>query len=318
MRIAVLFQSTIEWRVQFALSSGHAQPEIMKIRNLSAFGAALLLSATAFGLNEIPDDYRTGSFALGCQAYTFHRFTTFEAIEKTAAAGGRVIELYPGQKLSPDSDEKLDHNASPEVIEKLRAKLKEHKILAVNYGVVRLPNDEAECRKVFEFAKKLGLYAVTSEPEPAAFDVIEKMVKDYDIAMAIHNHPKRANDPNYKYWDPEYIMSLVKNRDKRMGACADTGHFARSGLKVVDVLKTLEGRIISSHLKDIRPLGPRGADVPYGTGESDVTAILHELKRQNVRGNISVEYESNLLNNVGDVGQCIGFVRGHVQSKKGH
>lgn len=288
----------------------------MRIRNLFAFGAALLLSTPVFALNEIPDEYRIGPFALGCQAYTFNRFTAFEAIEKTAAAGGRVIEFYPGQKLKPDSDVKLDHNASAELIAELQAKLTQHKVLAVNYGVVRLPNNEAECRKVFEFAKKLGLYAVTSEPEPAAFDVIEKMVKEYDIAMAIHNHPKRANDPNYKYWDPEYIMSLVKDRDPRMGACADTGHFARSGLKVVDVLKTLESRIISSHLKDIRPFGPRGADVPYGTGESDVPAILDEMKRQNIRGNISVEYESNMQNNVADVGQCIGFVRGYLQSGK--
>lgn len=287
----------------------------MKFRNIVVLGAAILFSARLFALNDIPDEYRTGPFALGCQAYTFHRFTTFEAIEKTAAAGGKVIELFPGQKLSPDSDAKLDHNAPPEVIEKLQAKLKQHNVLAVNYGVVRLPNDEAECRKVFEFAKKLGLYAVTSEPEPAAFDVIEKMVKEYDIAMAIHNHPKRPNDPSYKYWDPEYIMSLVKNRDKRMGACADTGHFARSGLKVVDVLKKLEGRIISGHLKDIRPFSARGADVPYGTGESDLAAALKELERQKIRGNISVEYESNLQNNVGDVGQCIGFVRGWVQAR---
>src|SRR6187401_2704628 len=155
----------------------------MRIRNLVAVGAALLLSAPVFALNEIPDEYRIGPFALGCQAYTFNRFTAFEAIEKTAAAGGRVIEFYPGQKLKPDSDAKLDHNASEDVIKELQAKLKEHKVLAVNYGVVRLPNNEAECRKVFEFAKKLGLYAVTSEPEPEAFDVIEKMVKEYDIAM---------------------------------------------------------------------------------------------------------------------------------------
>ncbi len=288
----------------------------MITRYITALGAVLLLSAHTFGLNEIPDEYRTGPFAIGCQAYTFNRFTAFEAIEKTASAGGRVIEFFPGQVLKPGSDVKLDHNLPAEGIEQLLGKLAQHKVLAVNYGVVRLPNDEPECRKVFEFAKKLGLYAVTSEPEPAAFDVIEKMVKEYDIAMAIHNHPKRPNDSNYKYWDPEYIMSLVKNRDRRMGASADTGHFARSGLKVVDVLKTLEGRIISSHLKDIRPFAPRGADVPYGTGESDVIAILDELKRQKMQGNISVEYESNMQNNVGEVGQCIGFVRGYVQSRK--
>jgi sugar phosphate isomerase/epimerase len=110
----------------------------------------------------------------------------------------------------------------------------------------------------------------------------------------------------------------VQNRDKRLGACADLGHFARSGIKPVDALKKLEERVISSHLKDIRPAGPRGADVPYGTGESDIAAVLNELKRQNIRGNISVEYESNLNNNVGEVGQCIGFIRGYVEAQMHH
>jgi sugar phosphate isomerase/epimerase len=274
---------------------------------------ALAAAATRiFALNEIPDEYRVGPFAIGCQAYTFHRFTVFEAIEKTAAAGGKVIELFPGQQLSEDSDAKVDHNAPPEVIQKLKAKLKAHHILAVNYGVVAMPNNEQECRKIFEFAKNLGLYAVTAEPQPEAMDLIEKLVKEYDIAVAIHNHPKQPNNPNYKFWDPDYILSLVKDRDPRIGSCADLGHFARSGINPVDALKKLQGRVISSHLKDIKPMGPHGADVPYGTGESDVPAILREFQRQGMKGNISVEYESNLLNNVGDVGQCIGFVRGFV------
>src|SRR5688500_3057077 len=106
------------------------------------YAVALLGGSPLFALNEIPDEYRTGPFALGCQAYTFHRFTLFEAIEKTEAAGGRVIELFPGQKLSTNSDVKLDHNASAEVINELKAKLDKHRIKAVNYGVVRLPNNE--------------------------------------------------------------------------------------------------------------------------------------------------------------------------------
>src|SRR5512145_1495378 len=126
---------------------------------------AVAVTATTLSLQAqpaIPDDCKTGGFAIGCQAYTFNRFSAFEAIEKTAAAGGRVIEFYPGQKLKADGDAKLDHNASAEVIEELEGKLKQHKVLAVNYGVVRLPNKETECRKVFEFAKKLRLYVVTS------------------------------------------------------------------------------------------------------------------------------------------------------------
>ena len=283
---------------------------------------AALLAATAAAVLTlsaevaIPDEYKIGGFALGSQAYTFHRFTAFEAIEKTAQAGGRCIEFYPGQVLSTNEPNvRLSHTAPDEVIEKLKAQLKKFDIIAVNYGVVGLPNNEAECRKVFEFAKKLGLRAVTSEAKEEAMDLIEKMVKEYDIMMAIHNHPKRPNDPGYRHWDPSYILSLVKNRDRRLGSCADTGHFVRSGLKPVDALKTLEGRVISVHLKDVHEFAPGGHDAPFGTGVSDIPGILDELKRQKFEGNISIEYEYNLNHSVPDVAQCVGFVRGYTARK---
>ena len=305
-----VFASIVRARVKFE----RTKMMFMKSKKLSALLAAVWLAAAPLFAAEIPKEYHIGGFALGCQAYTFHKYTTFEAIEKTAPAGGKVIELYPGQKLSPDSDVKIDHHASEEVIAKLKAKLDQHKVKAVNYGVVRLTNNEDECRKIFAFAKKMGMYAVTSEPDPAAMDVIEKMVKEFDIAMAIHNHPRKQNDPNYKFWDPEYVLSLVKNRDPRMGACADTGHYVRSNIRPIDALRTLRGRVISAHLKDVQ----NGADVPYGMGKSDVVAILEELKRQDFKGNISVEYESNLQNNVTDVAQCIGFIRGWSQTRHDH
>lgn len=289
-----------------------------KFRSLAAaLAVAALTSLTALAEVEIPQEYRIGGVAIGCQAYTFHRFTAFEAIEKTAAAGGRVIEFFPGQLLSKDEPGvKLDHNASDEVIAKIKAMLKKHNLMAVNYGVVGLPNNEQECRKVFEFAKKLGLRGVTSEPAPEAMDLIEKLVKEYDITMGIHNHPKRKDNPNYKFWDPNYVLSLVDKRDRRLGSCADTGHFVRSGIKPVDALKILEGRVVSSHLKDLHEFSPGGHDVPFGTGKSDVAGILNELKRQNFQGHISVEYEYNLDHSLPEVAQCVGFIRGYTTGTK--
>lgn len=286
------------------------------IRNASVGLLTTFVSTCVLAEVSIPDDYRIGGFALGCQAYTFNRYSAFEAIEKTAQAGGRCIEFYPGQKLSLEEPTvKLDHNASEEVIEKIKAKLKKHNIMAVNYGVVGLPNNEQECRKVFEFAKKLGLRGVTSEPKADAMDLIEKLVKEYDILMGIHNHPKRPNDANYKHWDPNFILSMVKDRDRRLGSCADIGHFVRSGVKPVDALKILEGRVMSSHLKDLNEFSPRGHDVPFGTGKSDISGVLDELKRQGFQGNISIEYEYNWDQSVPDVAQSIGFVRGYVEAK---
>src|SRR5713226_3948582 len=93
--------------------------------------------------NKIPEEYKTGGFFIGCQAYTFNHFTVFEAIQKTAEAGAKVIEFYPGQKLSKEEPNiSWGHTASPETIQKVKDKLAEYKIKAVNYGVVQIPKDE--------------------------------------------------------------------------------------------------------------------------------------------------------------------------------
>ncbi len=77
----------------------------------------LVLLTARLSAAPIPEDAKIGGFAIGCQAWTFNRFTAFEAVEKTALAGGKVIEFFPGQKLSPQQpDAKLDHNASDEVL----------------------------------------------------------------------------------------------------------------------------------------------------------------------------------------------------------
>jgi sugar phosphate isomerase/epimerase len=63
-------------------------------------------------------------------------------------------------------------------------------------------------------------------------------------------------------------------------------------------------------------MGPDAHDVPYGTGVSDVPAILDELKRQGFDGNLSIEYEYHWQNSLPEVAQCIGFVRGYGAAKK--
>lgn len=265
---------------------------------------------------NIPETHLIGGFALGTQAYTFNRFSVFEAIEMTDKAGGRVIELYR-QKVWPDEDNdaRLVPGASDDVIDAVKEKLAEHDILAVNYGNIPLPNDEAELRKIFDFAKKLGVKAITSEPSPEAMDLIEEMVKEYDIAVAIHNHPPRANRPNYRHWDPEFVLSLVEGRDPRVGVCADIGHYVRSDIQPVETLKLLEGRLISMHFTDVDQWGGEGDDTVAGTGVIDLPGVLEELKRQNFGGNIAIEYENNWHENITDVAQFIGFVRAWDETK---
>ena len=268
-----------------------------------------LIALPVFAAEPLPDSVKINGFAVGCQAYTFNRFSVFEAIEKTKATGAKVIEFFPGQKLSPEQpDVKFSHDAPKEVWEKVATKAKEAGLMPIAYGVVGLPKSEDQSRKVFEFAKFMGIRVINTE-SVESIDTIEKLVKEYDIKVGFHDHPMRPNDPGYKLWDPNYILALVKDRDIRIGSCADTGHWVRSNLKPVDCIRILKGRIVSSHLKDLHAPLPSGHDVIWGTGVSDVPGILAEYKAQGFDGPISVEYEYNWDKNVDDATQCIDYVR---------
>src|SRR5258708_29124735 len=126
--------------------------------------ATFLAASTASADKIIPDEYKSNGLFIGCQAWTWNHFTVFEAIEKTAASGGKVIEFYPGQKLSKEEPNVVwDHNAPSDIIDKVKAKLAEQHIKAVNYGVVGIPTDEAGAGKSFEFSKAFNLWALTTE-----------------------------------------------------------------------------------------------------------------------------------------------------------
>ncbi len=287
----------------------------MNIRRLLFLSAALALALPLHSENTLPDEVKQGGFAIGPQAYTFNRFTAFEAIEKAEQAGAKCIEFYPGQKLSKENPGKvLHHTMSDEDFTALQAKLAQHHVKAVNYGVVG-GKDEAEWRKIFEFGKKLGVYAITTE-DVNHLDIIEKLVKEFDIRVGYHEHAKQALNRNYQVWDPNFIASMVKDRDPRIGAAADTGHWATSGLVPLDCLKILKGRIISVHLKERPVIGKQMPDCVYGTGISDIAGMLAELKAQGFQGNISVEYENKWDDNVGDVKTNIEFVKAWGEKNK--
>lgn len=263
--------------------------------------AALIVSAM------LPATMST--FIPSVQAWTFNSYTTEQAIKMVAEAGSKAIELFPGQTLSEQTgDVKVGPEMGDENTDKLKGFLSENGLRAVAFGVTDISKDPEEARKLFRWAKGLGVLVINTESADA-IDTIELMVREFDMKVGFHDHPKRPDNPNYRMWDPGYVYELVKDRDARIGACADTGHWVRSGLKPVDAIRTLKGRIVSSHLKDLNVFEPGGHDVPYGLGVSDVRGILEEFAKIGMSGPVSVEYEHNWTKSLPEVAQCVGFMR---------
>ncbi|HZI32414.1 MAG TPA: hypothetical protein VFF11_08730, partial [Candidatus Binatia bacterium] len=63
----------------------------MKIHlaQFASLAAGLCLASLTATAAPIPDNCKIGGIALGCQAWTFREYSVLEAIDKTAAAGGK-------------------------------------------------------------------------------------------------------------------------------------------------------------------------------------------------------------------------------------
>ncbi len=266
--------------------------------------AVLLGAATAQTAQrprqQLPEQ-RLG-WQLACQAWTFREMTVMETLDTLQSLGIRYVEFFPGQRLSKDKEIGFDHNATPEVIAEVKARLTATGIRPVAYGVVGLGSDEASARKVFDFAKTMGIKVLSTEPREEDMAMLDKLAQEYKIGIAIHNHPKPSH-----YWSPETVLKAVDGMSALVGACADTGHWYRSGITPVEGLKQLKGRIVSLHFKD---LDENKGDVPFGTGVGDAEGQLRELAAQGFRGPLSIEYErtsgAELIENVR---KCVQWFR---------
>ena len=201
------------------------------------------------------------------------------------------VEIYPGQALSAEKKNvKVGHDMSQEDLDAMLAKAKECGVKITSYGVVMVSMDENASRKVFDFGKKVGLETIVSEPPLDSWDTLDKLAQEYRLNVAAHEHSKQSKS---LYWDPQTVVDVTKGKSKMVGACADTGHWQRSGLDPVASLKLLEGRVIELHVKDLNKFGEQnGTDVPWGTGVGKVKECLAELKRQGAKPVFYAEYET--------------------------
>ena len=234
---------------------------------------------------------RIKPFPFASEAWTFRTFTFAEMLPKLKELGVAAVEAYPGQALSAElPGAKFDENMTAEQIAKVRDWLKASGVTLYGYGVVNIGRTEESMRKVFDFARKMGIRVIVCEPADDDFTLLEKLVKEYNLKIAIHNHPAPS-----KYNLPETVFNHVNGKDARIGSCADSGHWMRGWNDPREAFKLLEGRILDVHLKDRNDFGTaKGVDdVAWGAGKGAVRDLLAELTLQDYDGYLTMEYENS-------------------------
>ena len=238
---------------------------------------------------------------LGVQCWTFRKLTFVETVDRIHQLGLKYVEMFPGQKLKPDSDAVVGPGMPADVTAEVKAKLKAADVQLVSFGVASIPKGEDTARKLFKWAKKMGIEVIVTETVPT--EIIDKLSGEFGIKVAIHNHPKT--------WPPDQILAATKDLSPRIGSGADTGHWKRAGFDTVEQIKKLGSRTIHSHFKDVAPVeGQPGKflDAPWGTGQGNAAAMLTELKNQGYQGYFIIEYEYGTVDELmTNLPKCILF-----------
>jgi sugar phosphate isomerase/epimerase len=179
--------------------------------------------------------------------------------------------------------------------------LADHGVRLVAYGVVRMRNDEAAMRRLFDFAKTMGIEVLTADPDPDSFDLLDKLVDEYGIYVAIHNH-----GPGSRYPGMESVAKAIEGHHERIGLCYDTGHAARAGDDIVAGVRKVGKRVYGVHLKDVNE---QKHDVIVGTGVLDIKGFLRALKEVGFKGTLMLEYELEPDNPIAGIQKSLAFVR---------
>lgn len=166
--------------------------------------------------------------------------------------------------------------------------------------------DEAAMRKDFEYARTAGMPLVVCSPAPDTLDLLEKMVEEFDIKAAIHNHG--TEDP---WWPaPSDVLAKIDKRDPRMGVCMDIGHAIRAGADIVKAVGQAGPRLLDLHIKDLADPKSRDSQVEVGRGVLDVAGVFKELVRTKFSGHVSLEYEINAKDPVPGMRESLAYMRG--------
>lgn len=276
------------------------------LKGTAAACAALTLpawTAPTWAADAAQDPY--AGFRVGMQSYSLRNFSVEEALKHTHTLGLKYWEAYPRH---------LPMNNVPGTIASQKQLLDGSQITLVSYGVLPFSTNETQARSQFEFAKAMGIRSLSANPDKtkATFDLLDKLVEEYGVAIAIHNH-----GPGHAYHKISDALDMVKDRHPLLGACVDTGHYLRSDEDPVEAIERFGKRTFGVHLKDVKTITQAGKSQKQfkilGEGDLNIVGCLRALRKLDYDYCVALEYEENPQSPLSDIEACLRNLRDAVQ-----
>jgi sugar phosphate isomerase/epimerase len=263
-------------------------------------GSFVALIFMAFTTSRDLMSGQSSAWKTGVALYSFNRHSMDKSLALAKNCGVKYVEGFSFHNLGTEFGDKTMGSLDPAGIAGVKKMLSKHELVMSSMYVDGAKN-VPEWKKFFEMGRQLDLKYLVCEPPKAQWDMVDSLAGIYHLKIAIHEHKKGSSI----YWHPDSVLAAIKGHPN-FGACADLGHWVRSGLDPVKCLKILEGHIIGLHLKDINK-SDHETDVDLGTGSIDYAAVVKELRRQKFSGYAHVECEHSMDDNVQIVRSSVSY-----------
>ena len=163
---------------------------------------------------------------VGLASYSFSKLPLDAAIKGIQRVGVSYVSI---------KDAHLPMKSTSEERKAVVKKFRDAGITPLSCGVVGLSNDEKQLRNAFEYARDAGIPTMVCKPTHESLPELDKLVKEFDIRLAIHNH-----GPEDKVWpSPLDVWPVIQKFDERIGVCVDVGHTARCGVDPAQAFRNL-------------------------------------------------------------------------------
>ena len=269
----------------------------------TALGAAAVLPAASFAAVSGPRG-RAYRLKLGLASYSVRKFTLDQTLEMCKDMDVAYINI---------KDFHIPMTDSAEAIAAARKKIEAAGLTIMGGGTITLKNDAAQIKSAFTYAKAAGFPLIVAAPEPAAFDLIEKAIQEFDIKVGIHNHgPEDKSFPA-----PQDAYRLLKGRDPRFGLCMDVGHSDASRSRPGQD----RGRVQGPPARHARQ-GPEGEDRQGkpdrgGQGSPGLPRPLPRPQKIAYAGHVGLEYEINETSPQVGMKESFAYMRGVLDAIEG-
>jgi sugar phosphate isomerase/epimerase len=254
---------------------------------------------------------------IGAQSYSFRDRPLDTAIQGYLTVGLSECELYQGhvepENLKGEALRKWRLTVPMSHFHEVRQKFDKAgiELYAYNYSFRKdFTHDEMD--RGFQMARALGVKYITASSNVSLAHQVDLLAQKYKITVGFHGHDD-TRDPD-EFSTADSFERALKGASPYLGINLDIGHFTAANQDAVSFLRKYHEKMVTLHIKDRKK--NHGDNLPFGEGDTPITAVLHLLRDNHwkIPANIEYEYGEKGMDTIAEMKKCYAYCRKALES----